>query len=308
VSHELVKSTIEQRLLTEWLQELSPETRRTYSEGLAEFCLFLGISNVLTALNTFFALNQGEAYEVAQCWKNWLKERHVASSVNLRLSTLKSIINQANSAGRIPWVLKIKLEKAESYKDTRGPGEDGYAKLVSVAKAQAPMKAARDVAILQLLFGQAFRRETVAQMDVQDLNEKGYVLCHWKGYREKIEKPLGHETCEILSAWLKHRGGAHGPLFIALDMNGNPKGNLVRLTGKSIYYVISELGRKAGIRAWPHGLRHAGTTAALDATNGNVREVAKFTGHRDIRTVLRYDDNRKEVERDISDLISRKKK
>lgn len=302
--NEIVKQTIEQRIITEWARELSPATRVTYQEGLIEFAKFIEAPDILTALNKFFSLNQGEAFEVGQRFKNWLKDRHAPSAVNLKLSTLRSITKQAQRTGRIPWILTVRNEKDEAYKDTRGPGEDGYAKLVEAAKSQESAKAARDVAILQLLFGQAFRRETVAQLNVEDLNEKGYALCHLKGYREKVERPLGPETCAAISEWLKYRGGKHGPLFVSFNTSG--KATEKRLGGDGIYFVISSLGKSVGIRAWPHGLRHAGTTSALDASNGNVREVAKFTGHKDVRIVLRYDDNRKEVERDISSMISKR--
>ena len=40
----------------------------------------------------------------------------------------------------------------------------------------------------------------------------------------------------------------------------------------------------------PHGLRHTAVTTALDATNGDVRSVRRFSRHADIGTVLIYDD------------------
>jgi integrase/recombinase XerC len=48
----------------------------------------------------------------------------------------------------------------------------------------------------------------------------------------------------------------------------------------------------AGVPCRPHGLRHAGITAALDATHGDVRSVQAYSRHRDVRTILRYDDAR----------------
>jgi integrase/recombinase XerC len=44
----------------------------------------------------------------------------------------------------------------------------------------------------------------------------------------------------------------------------------------------------------PHGLRHAAITAALDA-GLDVRRVAKFSRHRDLRTLTVYDDNRQDL-------------
>ena len=45
----------------------------------------------------------------------------------------------------------------------------------------------------------------------------------------------------------------------------------------------------------PHGLRHSAITAALDLTRGNVRAVQKFSRHRDVRVIERYDANRNDL-------------
>jgi hypothetical protein len=41
--------------------------------------------------------------------------------------------------------------------------------------------------------------------------------------------------------------------------------------------------------------RHAAITEALDFTGGNVRAVQKFSRHRDVRVIERYDDNRTDL-------------
>ena len=54
----------------------------------------------------------------------------------------------------------------------------------------------------------------------------------------------------------------------------------------------------------PHGLRHTAVTTALDATNGDVRSVRRFSRHADIGTVLIYDDERKDEGGRIADLVA----
>jgi integrase/recombinase XerC len=56
--------------------------------------------------------------------------------------------------------------------------------------------------------------------------------------------------------------------------------------------MVKRLGERAGIRTRPHGCRHAAISHLLDLTNGNVREVQKFSRHRNVATVLKYDDAR----------------
>ena len=45
----------------------------------------------------------------------------------------------------------------------------------------------------------------------------------------------------------------------------------------------------------PHALRHAAVTAALDLADGNVRAVAAWAGHADVRTTLRHYDDAQDV-------------
>jgi integrase/recombinase XerC len=73
-----------------------------------------------------------------------------------------------------------------------------------------------------------------------------------------------------------------------------------RLTGVAIYQLVRGLGERTGIRARPHGLRHAAITEALDLTRGDVRAVQRFSRHKNLQTVLRYDDNRLDLAGDIA--------
>ena len=68
---------------------------------------------------------------------------------------------------------------------------------------------------------------------------------------------------------------------------------------------MRELSRAAGLPGVvrPHGLRHGGITRALDLTHGNVRETARFSRHKDVRTLMVYDDNRTDVGGEITRLI-----
>ena len=79
-----------------------------------------------------------------------------------------------------------------------------------------------------------------------------------------------------------------------------------RLTATSVYRMVVALGRKAGLPnpTRPHGLRHEAITRALDKTNGDARTVQRFSRHADIRTVLLYDDRRKDSAGDVAKLVA----
>ena len=72
----------------------------------------------------------------------------------------------------------------------------------------------------------------------------------------------------------------------------------------SVPDVLKDLGKKAGIKTRPHGLRHSAITEALEATGGNIRAVARFSRHKNIQTLMIYDDNRQDLGGEIAKLIA----
>ena len=91
--------------------------------------------------------------------------------------------------------------------------------------------------------------------------------------------------------------------FLNMDVE-SAQAAVRRLTDGAVYRVVRRLGERAGLRARPHGLRHAAITEALDRTGGDVRRVAQFSRHRSIQTVLRYDDARRDAAGDVARLVA----
>ena len=53
----------------------------------------------------------------------------------------------------------------------------------------------------------------------------------------------------------------------------------------------------------PHRIRHSAITAALDGSNGNVREVRRLSRHKLLQTIVIYDDNRNQGQRHLSEML-----
>jgi integrase/recombinase XerC len=117
-----------------------------------------------------------------------------------------------------------------------------------------------------------------------------------KGRSQRETLTLPPATRQALAAWVQVRGPEPGALFTALDRGHRGQ----RLSGTGLYLMIRQLGEEAGLRARPHGLRHAAITAALDLTGGDVRKVQRFSRHKNLQTVLRYDDNRQDLGGDVA--------
>ena len=129
-------------------------------------------------------------------------------------------------------------------------------------------------------------------LDVHDLDlAAGTIAVLGKGRTQRVNLTLPEATKDALAAWLTVRGTQLGPLFTALDHVSKGR----RLSGMGLYLVVRHLGERAGLRVRPHGLRHAAITRALDLMGGDRRSVLRFSRHKNVRLLQRYDDNRQDL-------------
>lgn len=289
--------------LRTWLDGRSRHTTRAYRLDLTEFSSFLGCSE-LDAVRALLASNNGAANTIVLRFRHHQQERGLAAAtVSRRLTTVRSMVRLARVLGMVSWSLDVGGAKGDRYRDTRGPGADGFAAMLRSAAAQSnASKAARDAALLWCLFAPALRRGEVAALDLEHLDLPGSrVSVLGKGRADREWVTLPDETTKALRAWIAARGEAPGPLFVNLSRAHARQ----RITGDGIARVTKRLGRSAGVGdVRPHGLRHGGITTALDATNGDVRAVARFSRHRDVRVLQRYDDNRADLGGAVSRVVA----
>jgi integrase/recombinase XerC len=173
--------------------------------------------------------------------------------------------------------------------------------LVCAGPGDTP-KARRDRAILRLLHDRGLRRGKVVGIDLADVDlAEGTVEVLGKGRSQTERLTIGPGTVRALAEWIESRGSNPGPLFVRLDPGKNLGG---RLTGEAVRLVVAGIARLAGLDrvCRPHGLRHAAITEALDRGR-DVRDVAKFSRHKDVKTLLIYDDSRKDVGGEIAAML-----
>lgn len=332
-----------------YLERQSPNTRAAYAKDLMVFARFLAEKGAITlgpgqafsgqtavaAAEFLLTQTPGRANNIGLHYRNWLLTKKAedgtplaGSTVDRRLSALKSLVRIGRLLGLVSWSLEIQcVGKRGSAKtrDVRGPGRDGvkllygalskrYEKALALKSRhphrarEAQLKALavlRDRAILSLLYLMALRRFEVAPIRLIDVNAAAKKLrVRRKGDSgEYTLLTIPDRALEPLQRWIKEgRGGcpADAPVFVSLN---NLRIGTTAVTDRTIYNAIVSLGKEAGLRTWPHGLRHAGITEALDRTNGDVRSVAKFSGHRSIQTVMTYDDDRRDMQGQIANQI-----
>lgn len=283
-------------LLAAFYSSLSPNTLEAYRRDLGDFTAHLGAVNVEAAARLLVAGTLGEANALALAYRSaMIQAGRSPATINRRLSAVRSLVALARTLGFVPWVIEVKNVRSESYRDTRGPQVGGVEALLAAAKRQEALKAARDAAMVRLMFDMALRRGEVVALDLADIDVAGrraWVL--GKGRREKVPLTLPDQTLAATVSWISVRGAEAGPLFVNLDCTGKGAADR-RLTGQGLWTVIKALGRAASIDVRPHGLRHASITTALDLTRGDVRVVQKHSRHSSVAVLMRYDDNRADM-------------
>ena len=298
----------ERDLLAELLADKrSPNTRKAYQRDLRDFFKSISGQEVSPQLvREFLGLERATAIALVLQYKAGLIDRKLAeATVNRRLAAIKSLVAYAQKADKCSWSLEaIAGEKIRSYRDTTGVDAASYRKILETCD-RLTYAGLRDYAILRLLWDNVLRRGEVASLNVGSFDrELRRLSILGKGRGTQAESvSLSQPTTEAIDAWLISRGRCQppDPLFIALDRAH--RGH--RLSAEAIYRLVRDRASDAGISKImsPHRIRHSGITAALDATNGNVREVKKLSRHAKIDTLLIYDDNRINHQAALTDLL-----
>ncbi|NEP55909.1 MAG: tyrosine-type recombinase/integrase [Symploca sp. SIO2G7] len=286
----------------------SPNTRHAYAKDLKDFFRTIADSEATPEMVTYFLqLERTDAVTLVLRYKAMLIERGLKeATINRRLSAIKSLVKLARSAGKCDYTLEeVKGEKVQVYRDTAGISRELYRKVLALPD-RVELKGKRDYALLRLLWDNALRRGEIAKANISDFDAEAKTLkIRGKGKGTVFEViDLSLTTTEAIRDWLLVRRelNTSAPLFISVDPV--KKGN--RITGAGIYWIVQQYCRAAGVskQMSPHRIRHSSITAALDATNGNVRKVQKLSRHAQIDTLMVYDDNRSKDQLEISTLLA----
>ena len=220
---------------------------------------------------------------------------------------MKSFISTANRLGLCQFSLKdaVKSEKLKPYRDTSGIPLVEFKKVLRLCDLST-LKGKRDKALLMLFWSNALRRNEVRLLDIGDFVPSSRIL--WvkgKGRSEKESVDLSPKTIQAICDWLAERGSAgiksSSPLFISLDSRSRGS----RLSGDGLYKIVRCYCREAGIDKLmsPHRIRHSSITMALDKSDGDVRKVQKLSRHKNLNTLMIYDDNRNNDQLELSELL-----
>ena len=304
------KATAEE-LLDSFMRSRSERTNRAYRQDLEGFQTWLlsqgvAVETMDDTARFLLAGGQGGANGLALKYQTFLREQGLApSSINRKMSALKSLVRQANLLGMVPWTLIVTRLKAKAYRDTRGPGIDNYRKMLELTRSRKDPKGIRDYAILSTLYSLALRRSELVNTSLEDLDlQAGALSIIGKGDTQRTKLTLPEPTKRALVAWLEVRGNGLGPLFCGIDKGGNLKGGL---TGNGLYHIIKDLGKRVGITTRVHGIRHLACTQAVRAASAadlDISTVLQFSRHSSLKTLEIYIDNDRDYQGRISALVA----
>lgn len=217
--------------------------------------------------------------------RSWLVERYKPSTANRHLATLRGVLRFAVRLGRMSRDAMLTAVDVAPVRGVRLPAgrhvatEELAAMLTTIQ--ERPRHAARDSAVVALLWGCGLRRHELAALDYPgDINGDLVHVRHGKGDKER-EVPMPPTVAEVVRRWLFVRGTQAGPLF--LNRSGD------RLGPDAVYRIIVQVAEEAEIpHLSPHDLRRTCAGDLFDA-GVDVRTIAKIFGHSDIGTTGRYD-------------------
>ncbi len=153
--------------------------------------------------------------------------------------------------------------------------------------------AARDRAVLELLYSTGMRVSELVSRDMNDLDfDAGMVRVRGKGNKERFV-PFGAAAGEALTAYFPERDAliaarlARGHQADGEAVFLNSRGT--RITSRSVERMVRGYGRRAGIAVTvtPHALRHSFATHLLEM-GADLRTVQELLGHVSLSTTQKY--------------------
>ncbi|AXC48507.1 tyrosine recombinase XerC [Paracoccus suum] len=277
--------------LAQWLavqqgsRDRSPQTIRAYQTDLLAFLQFLGGHQGAPALPARLAgLGHSDMRAFAAAERSGgLGARSLAR----RLSAVRSFLR---------WISDREGFDASPALAVRGPraarslprplaAEDARAVIdMAAADHDTPWIAARDTAVLTLLYGCGLRISEALGLDGRDWPPQGGGLrIRGKGGRERIVPvlPVAEAAVAAYLAQCPWRSEADGPLFRGL------RGG--RLNQQTVGAVMARGRAALGLpqTATPHALRHSFATHLL-AGGGDLRAIQELLGHARLSTTQIY--------------------
>jgi integrase/recombinase XerC len=284
----------------------SQHTRRAYEHDATEFVTWVGRAGIEPEAVDHKVLRRYLAYlDTRGFARSTIARRAAAVRALLRYLHRNDVIDQDPArrlatpalARRLPRVPKqsetsAALERWSERRATSGPagrsgshGSDGPIGSVTPIDPRTVALAARDLALVELLYGAGLRVAEACGLRPGDVDRRArHVTVLGKG--AKIRRvPIGEPAADAVGAYLRHRDHLIGPATPADALFVNQRGR--RLTPRDASRIVARLHLADGRSLHPHALRHAFATHLLEG-GADLRVVQELLGHADLGTTQVY--------------------
>ena len=276
-------------LKRDWLAQLAHERRasahtlRAYGDDVARFLEFL-VSHVGGEIDER-KLGKLSAADIRAFVAERKSEGLSNRSVRRLLASIRSFFrylareeivdNPAPRAIRSPRMQRS-LPRPLSEKDAARA-------LAEAGEHEVEWIAARDVALLTLLYGAGLRISEALSLKAGDVPLGEQMIITGKGRKERVVPllPVLREAVAHYAALLPFRVAANEALF--RSRRGKP------MSARGAQSLMQNLRGRLGLseRATPHALRHSFATHLL-ANGGDLRSVQELLGHASLSTTQAY--------------------
>jgi integrase len=214
-----------------------------------------------------------------------------ASSINVRLSAIKKLAVEAADNGLLAPEVAAAIARVKGAK-RHGVRAGNWLTLDQAERLLAlpahSHKGRRDRALLALLVGCGLRRQELAGLRIEDIQQRDGRWCivdlTGKGNRVRTV-PMPPWTKAAIEAWLAAAHFAGGLVLGAVNKGDRITGQ--GMSAQSIYEVVDRYGKELGATLAPHDVRR---TFAKLAHKGRapLEQIQLSLGHASIQTTERY--------------------
>jgi len=237
-------------------------------------------------------------------FKRYLEARndYSISTKNHFLITARIWLRELYKLGKIPDItLNISTFPETKKHKKQGLNDEEISRLTAWLQELPPSpQNSRLRAMFSLFIFEGLRSVEVARLNFEDLdlaNNRTFILSKGKKDREWIK--LLPKTVRHIQEHLKQNNIKAGAIFLCQSNSNKNK----RLTTRSIRREVMKVFRELDIQKEVHGLRHYYTTKLIEAYEGNLLQVAKYTRHSSLDMLMVYYDEIS-IEKDFPKLCS----
>ncbi len=285
--------------------QLSERTRRAYKRDLVHF---FGNENA-----TMTEIRQIAFHDIIAFRNELAESGYKRTTINRKLSSLKAFFRMLLAAGLVENnpadATLVRGYRVEDNLTGKAISNKAIKSILdAVREEQDDLVRSRDEALLHLLTYGGLRRSEAANISWEDLSKEGaFTVLKLPETKSgvpqdiKIQPVVSHYLSLYRQALLARGYEAKLKAFISLSRNqshGKP------LSDQSINLIVKKYANRAGLSrvVTAHMFRHTCCTLAIEG-GAKPQQVQAHLRHKDLKTTMRYYENREKLTDNASDYI-----